>query len=102
MVMDILSKLETQFGQVASSDTLSQNFYQMVQEKAEKIQTFAARLEGSINQLRLRYSQKIAEGDVGKQLKDYIYDNPTVTYTQLMLAAQKAETEVVELRQGKQ
>ena len=103
--------------QVASSDTLFLNFYQMLQEKAEEIQTFAARLEGSLNKLRLRYPQKIAEGDVGKQLKDqlfyrmqkplqdsvccYIYDNPAVTYTQLMLAAHKAETEVVEPKTGK-
>ena len=55
LVLDILSKLETQFGQVTGSDMLFQNFYQMAQEKAEKIQTFAARLEGSLSQLRLRY-----------------------------------------------
>ena len=50
----ILSKLETQFGQVANSVNLFQTFYQMVQEKNKKIQTFATGLEGSLNQLRLR------------------------------------------------
>ena len=45
----------------------------MVQEKTEKIHTFAAKLEGSLNQLRLRYPQKMAEGDVGKQLKDQLF-----------------------------
>ena len=31
----------------------------------------------------------------------HIYDNPTVTYTQLMLAARKAETELVDPKSGR-
>ena len=43
MVKEILGKLEMQYGQVASIDVLFQGFYQLSQEKAEKVQTFAAR-----------------------------------------------------------
>ena len=67
-VMNILSQLETQFDHIASSDMLFQNFYEMAQQKAEKIQTFAASIERSLNLLRLMYPQ------CAKQLKDQLFN----------------------------
>ena len=49
----MMSRLEHQYGELASSDVLLQNFYQMMQEKNEKIQAFTAKLDGSLNLLKL-------------------------------------------------
>ena len=68
-VNDILDKFETQYSQVASLDTLFQGFYQASQEKGERLQAFAACLEGNLNQLQLRFPAKIVEQEVGKQLR---------------------------------
>ena len=110
-VSDIIDKLENQYGQVASSDTLLQSFYQMVHEKGKHTQTFVARLEGSLNQLWLCFPSMVAKEDVGYQWKEKLFygmskplcdgvqhlcDNPNINYTQLMVAAQKAEGEVAE------
>ena len=53
-VSNIIDKLETQYGQVASFYTL-QSFYRVVHEKGEHILTFMARLEGSLNLLQLLF-----------------------------------------------
>ena len=55
-VKGILNNLETQFGQVASSDVLFQAFYQMAQDKNEQVYTFAAHLEGILNQLHIKFA----------------------------------------------
>ena len=101
---------------VASSNTRFQAFYQALQKKGERSQAIVACLEGSLNQLQLRFPAKIAQHEVGKHLCDrlfyrmqkglrdsirYIYGNPTMTYTQLMVTARKAKSEASDLKTTK-
>ena len=52
-ISDILDKLAVIFGIVASFDVLMQNFYKVMQGNNEKVPSFAMRLEGTLNQIRL-------------------------------------------------
>ena len=42
---DILEKVEKQFGKQLSGDHLQQEFYQLAQDKNEKVRQFTGRLE---------------------------------------------------------
>ena len=53
-VSDILEKLSVIFGTMASFDVLMQNFYKITQRNNKKVPSFATRLEGILNQIRLR------------------------------------------------
>ena len=52
-VAHILWKLLVIFGMAASFDVLMQNFYTVMQGNNEKVPSFAMRLEGTLNQIRL-------------------------------------------------
>ena len=53
-VSDILEKRLVIFGTVASFHVLMQNFYKITQGSSEKVPSFTTRLEGTLNQIRLR------------------------------------------------
>ena len=53
-VSDILDKLTVIFGTVASFDVLMPNFYKITQGNNKKVPSFTMRLEGTLNQIRLR------------------------------------------------
>jgi hypothetical protein len=106
-----LQKLTAQYGQVASADVLMQDFYALQQSKGERIQTFAARLEGAIEQIRLRYPDLVLEKDRDAHLRDrlfygmhknlrdsirFMYENAEIKFQQLMLAARRAESESID------
>ena len=72
-------------------------------------------MEGSLNQIQVKFPGMISnsEGEIKlrdrlfygvlKTLRDsiqYLYDNLTVTYTQLLVAARKAEVEVSDSKKG--
>ena len=63
-VSDILDKLTVIFGTVASFDVLMQNFYKITQGNNEKVPSFAMRLEGTLNQIRLRCPRWITNCEV--------------------------------------
>ena len=52
-VSDILDKLTVIFRTVALFDVLMQNFYKVTQGNNEKVPSFAMRLKGTLNQIRL-------------------------------------------------
>ena len=56
-VSNILEKLLVIFGTVASFDVLVQNFYKITQGNNKKVPPFAMRIEGTLNQIRLRCPQ---------------------------------------------
>ena len=60
-VSNILENLLVIFGTVASFDILMQNFYKITQGGNEKVPSFATRLEGTLNQIRLRCLGQIAD-----------------------------------------
>ena len=53
-ISDIFQKLMVIFGMVVSFDVLMQNFYKVTQGNHKKVSSFATRLEGTFNQIRLK------------------------------------------------
>ena len=60
-VSKILEKLLVIFGTVASFDVLMQNFYKISQGGNEKVPSFVTRLEGTLNQIRIKCPSRIAD-----------------------------------------
>ena len=107
-VREILQNFMVIFGTVASFDVLMQNFYKVTQGNNEKMPSFATRLKGTLYQIWLKCSGRIADCKVACHLKDqlfhgvhkhirdsirYLHGNPETTYSQLMVTARKAESE---------
>ena len=63
-VSKILEKLLVIFGTVTSFDMLMQNFYKILQGGNEKVPSFMTRLEGTLNQIRIKCPGMIAEHEV--------------------------------------
>ena len=112
-VSNILQKLTVIFTTVASFNVLMQNFYQVTQGNHEKVPSFTMRLEGTLNQIRLKCPRQIANHKVSWHLKDqlfhrvckhirdsirYLYSNPKTTYSQLMVATCEAESKMEEAK----
>ena len=110
-ISQIISKLETQYGTVDNMDILLQKVYGMNQEKNKEVQAFSTRLEGGIKQIIIRFPNMATEEEMERHLRDhlfygvhkalwdnihYLYDDKQITYTQLLMAARKAELEVLE------
>ena len=69
-VSKILEKLSVIFGTVTSFDMLRQNFYKITQGGNEKVPSFTTRLEGTLNQIRIRCPGRIANCEVPWHLKE--------------------------------
>ena len=108
-VSKILQNLTVIFGTVALFNVLMQTFYKVTQGNHEKVPSFTTRLEGTLNQFRLKCPRMIADHKVVCHLKDrlfhgvckhirdsirYLHSNPETTYSQLMVAARKVESEM--------
>ena len=101
-VSDILAKLTVIFRTVASFDVLMQNIYKITQGNNEKVPSFTMRLEGTLNQIRLRCPGWITNHEVPWHLKEwlfhgvrkyvrdsirYLYSNFKTTYSKLVITA---------------
>ena len=108
----ILWKLLVIFGMVASFDVLMQNFYKVMQGNNEKVPSFAMRLEGTLNEIRLQCPGRMMDLEVQQHLKDclfhgvwkhichsvrYLHSTPGTSYSQLMVTDCKAESENEEI-----
>ena len=69
-VSKILEKLSVIFGTITSFNVLMQNFYKSTQGGNEKVPSFATRLEGTLNQIRIRCPRRIADHEVPWCLKE--------------------------------
>ena len=84
-----------------------QNFYNVTQGNHKKVHSFATRLEGILNQIRLQCPGRVTNLEIQQHLKDclfhgvckhirdsirYLYGNPRTTYSQLMITAHKSES----------
>ena len=113
-VTEILQKLMVIFGMVVSFDVLMQNFYKVTQGNHKKVPSFATRLEGTLNQIWLKCPGRIVDCKVACHLKDqlfhgvqkyirdsvrYLHGNPETTYSQLMVAARKAESKTEDAKE---
>ena len=108
-VTEILQKLTVIFSTVASFDVLMQNFHKVPKGSHEKVPSFATRLEGTLNQILLKCPGRIVDHEVVchlnnwlshgvcKHIRDsirYLHSNPKTMYSQLMVAARKADSKV--------
>ena len=100
----LLDAMEDRFGKKITRDWLQQDFYQLQQEKGEKVQHFVGRLEKAFKKLQ----EAIPETYLRNQLKErlfhsvnqqtrdsmrYLCDRESTTYEVLLAAMKKAETE---------
>ena len=84
-------------------------------EENERVQGYSTKVEGSLNQIQVKFPGMISDAEFEIKLRDrlfyrvlktlrdsirYLYDNPAVTYTQLLVAARKAEAEVGDGKSG--
>ena len=108
-VNDILAGMEKRFGKKATGDKLQSEFYQLQQEKGERIQQFAGRLEKAFKKLRDAFPDRYQEAQLKERLfhgvtqhvRDsmrYLYDKESTTYDVLLAAMKGAELEWVESR----
>ena len=96
-----------------SFDMLMQNFYKISQGGSKKVPSFMTRLEGTLNQIRIKCPSRIANHEVPWHLKEqlfhgvkkhvrdsvrYLYSNPQTTYSELVVAARRAESKTEEAK----
>ena len=82
-VSNILQNVMVIFGMVASFDMLMQNFYKVTQGNHEKVPLFTMRLEGTLNQIRLKCPRWIADCEVTWYITNWLRTSgiPSDIYT---------------------
>ena len=106
---EILRAVEKRFGKLATTDRLQQDFYQLQQDKGERVQHFAGRLEKTFKKLQEAFPDRYGEVElkerlfhgVNQQTRDsmrFLYTKTTTTYDTLLAAIKEAEMEWSESR----
>ena len=105
-VGEIVDMLTRQYGTIESSGQLLATFYQLSQNKGEEIETFAARLVGTLNKIQKRYPHLVPFADRERQLCNrlfhgmlkpyrdalrYLYKNKEVGYYDFLEEARKVQ-----------
>ena len=105
---DIIKRFKWLYGSVESFDTLMQEFFQIVQGKNERVQTFVLHLDRALKVIKQHHPHAMTEEEGAKHLKNhlfhglkpnihnaphYMYDKSDSQYSQLVMAARKAEAE---------
>ena len=103
--------LTREYEGVANSDVVFKEFYQLKQEKNEKVQVFSVRLREALNKLTLRFPDRVPAGDEDRILCDrffygmkaelkgsvrHLFDSPDVSFSMLLTAARRNELEEIE------
>ena len=103
--------LTREYEGVANSDVVFKEFYQLKQEKNEKVQVFSVRLREALNKLTLRFPDRVPSGDEDRILCDrffygmkaelkssvrHLFDSPDVSFSTLLTAARRNELEEIE------
>ena len=96
--------LTREYEGVANSDVVFKEFYQLKQERNEKVQVFSVRLREALNKLTLRFPDRVPAGDEDRILCDYffygmkaelkssvrhLFDSPDVSFSMLLTAARR-------------
>ena len=94
--------------------SLCGNFYKVTQGNHGKVPSLTTRLEGTLNQIRLKSPRRIVDHEVACYLKDqlfhrvhkhirdstrYLHSNPETTYSQLMVAAREVESKMEDAKE---
>ena len=103
--------LTQEYEGVANSNVVFKEFYQLKQEKNQKVQIFLVRLREALNKLTLRFPNRVPAGDEERILCDcffygmkaelkssvrHLFDSPDVSFSMLLTAARRNELEEVE------
>ena len=103
--------LTREYEGVANSDVVFKEFYQLKQEKNEKVQVFSVRIREALNKLTLRFPDRVPVGDEDRILCDrffygmkaelkgsvrHLFDSPDVSFSTLLTAARRNELEEIE------
>ena len=93
-----------------SSNMIFKDFYQLKQERNERVQIFSIRLRDMFTKLSIRFPDRVPKEDHDKILKDrffygikgelqnsirHLYDNESVTFSQLLVKARRNEEEEI-------
>ena len=85
-----------------------QNVYKLQQGRTEKVTLYVTQPQGALNAVQQEYLTMLSVNEVQQHLSDrlfhglckqlmnllhYLYDDPRITYPQLVTAAQKADSE---------
>ena len=105
---EVITVLTQEYEGVASNDVIFKDFYQLRQERNEKVQIFSIRLRDILTKLSIRFPDRVPKEDHDKILKDrffygikselrnsirHLYDNESVTFSQLLVKARRNEEE---------
>ena len=107
-VEEVITVLTQEYEGVASSNMIFKDFYQLRQEKNEKVQIFSIWLRDMLTKLSIQFPDCVPKEDHDKILKDqffygikfelqnsirHLYDNESITFTQLLVKARRNEEE---------
>ena len=107
---DVIKCLAREYKGVASSDIVFKEFYQLRQERGEKVQVFSIRLRDALANLTSHFPERVPQGDHKRMLRDrffygvkaemrnsirHLYDDEKVTFGELLLKASRNEDEEV-------
>ena len=107
-VEEVITVLTQEYEGVASSDVIFKDFYQLRQERNEKVQIFSIRLRDMLTKLSIRFPDRVPKEDHDKILKDrffygikselrnsirHLYNNESLTFSQLLVKARRNEEE---------
>ena len=109
-VEDVIKCLAREYEGVASSDIVFKEFYQLKQERGEKVQIFSIRLRDALTNLTSRFPERVLATDRDKMLRDrffygikakmrnsmrHLYDDEKVMFGELLMKARQNEDEEV-------
>ena len=110
---NVIKVLAKEYEGVASSDVIFKEFYQMMQERNEKVQVFSVRIREALDQLTVRFPGRICPHEEDKTLCDrlfygmrselkngvrHLYDSLDITFGELLNKARKVELEDTEMK----
>ena len=87
---------------MASSDIIFKEFYQLKQERGEKVQIFSIRLRDALTNLTSRFPERVPVRNHDRMLRDrffygiksemrnsirHLYDNESITFGELLMKA---------------
>ena len=107
-VDEVLAILTQEYEGVASSDVIFKDFYQLKQERNERVQIFSIRLRDMLTKLSIQFLDRVLKVDHDKILKDWffygikselrnsighLYNDESITFLQLLVKAHRNEEE---------
>ena len=72
-VEEVIAVLTQEYEGVASSNVIFKDFYQLKQERNEKVQVFSIRLRDALTRLSLRFPDRVPKDDHDEILKDCLF-----------------------------